>query len=98
LTIKFVVDIVFYISRQSRIDTEGAMHHIIVRGIERRKIFNDVQDRYDFIDNLGLILTQPKHNTICPLKIPTTAWCMEKQQLAIRNINEMRHQLWGISG
>ncbi len=46
--------------RQSRIDTEGALHHIIARGIERRKIFNDDQDRYDFIDNLGLILEQTK--------------------------------------
>ena len=57
---KFVVDIVFYMTRQSRIDTEGALHHIIARGIERRKIFNDDQDRYDFIDNLGLILEQTK--------------------------------------
>jgi len=46
--------------RQSRIDTEGALHHIIERGIERRKIFNDDQDRYDFVDNLGLILEQTK--------------------------------------
>jgi putative transposase len=44
--------------RQSRIDTTGALHHIIARGIERRKIFEDDQDRYDFIKNLGLILEQ----------------------------------------
>jgi REP element-mobilizing transposase RayT len=46
--------------RQSRIDTAGALHHIIARGIERRTIFNDDQDRYDFIKNLGLILEQTK--------------------------------------
>ena len=46
--------------RQSRIDTEGALHHIIARGIERRKIFDDDQDRYGFLDNLGLILEQTK--------------------------------------
>ncbi len=44
--------------RQSRIDTTGALHHIIARGIERRKIFEDDQDRYDFLKNLGLILEQ----------------------------------------
>ncbi len=44
--------------RQSRIDTTGALHHIIARGIERRKIFEDDQDRYDFMKNLGLILKQ----------------------------------------
>jgi len=40
--------------RQSRLDAPGALHHIIVRGIERRKIFSDDRDRYDFIDRLGL--------------------------------------------
>lgn len=44
--------------RQSRIDTTGALHHIIARGIERRKIFQDEQDRYGFLTNLGLILEQ----------------------------------------
>ena len=44
--------------RQSRIDTTGALHHIIARGIERRSIFEDDQDRHDFLKNLGLILEQ----------------------------------------
>ena len=44
--------------RQSRIDAPGALHHIIVRGIERRKIFIDDQDRHDFIDRLENILEQ----------------------------------------
>ncbi|HDZ91141.1 MAG TPA: hypothetical protein ENH37_10780 [Deltaproteobacteria bacterium] len=41
--------------RQSRIDAPGALHHIIARGIHRRKIFDD-QDRHDFVENPGLIL------------------------------------------
>ncbi|MFZ5569934.1 MAG: transposase [Thermodesulfobacteriota bacterium] len=44
--------------RKSRIDATGALHHIIARGIERRNIFEDDQDRYNFINNLGLILEQ----------------------------------------
>ena len=43
---------------QSRIDTRGALHHIIARGIERRDIFEDDQDRCDFLKNPGLILEQ----------------------------------------
>jgi len=31
--------------RKARIDAPGALHHIIVRGIERRKIFYDDNDR-----------------------------------------------------
>lgn len=42
--------------RQSRLDAPGALHHIIVRGINRRKIFDDEQDRYEFIERLGRIL------------------------------------------
>ncbi|BBO72202.1 transposase [Desulfosarcina alkanivorans] len=44
--------------RQARIDTPGALHHIIARGIERRKIFNDDEDRDAFIERLGTILDQ----------------------------------------
>ena len=46
--------------RQARIDAPGALHHIIVRGIERRKIFRDDQDRLDFVDRLGDILPDTK--------------------------------------
>lgn len=49
--------------RKSRIDTPGALHHIIARGIERRKIFEDDQDRHNFIKNFGLILEQTE--TVC---------------------------------
>jgi len=44
--------------RQSRIDLTGALYHIIARGIERRKLFDEDQDRYDFLKHLGLILEQ----------------------------------------
>ena len=43
--------------RKARIDAPGALHHIIVRGIERRRIFSDDQDRDNFIERLGDILT-----------------------------------------
>ena len=49
--------------RQARIDAPGALHHIIVRGIERRKIFNDDKDRYDFLWRLGDVLE--KTRTAC---------------------------------
>jgi REP element-mobilizing transposase RayT len=42
--------------RKARLDAPGALHHIIARGIERRKIFRDDADRGDFLDRLGGIL------------------------------------------
>jgi putative transposase len=46
--------------RQSRIDAPGALHHIICRGIERRRIFQDDQDRDNFIQRLDGILSETK--------------------------------------
>lgn len=42
--------------RKARIDAPGALHHIIVRGIEKKPIFRDRIDRYNFLDRLGDIL------------------------------------------
>lgn len=42
--------------RQSRLDAPGALHHIIVRGIERQKIFRDDADRDNFLERLGSVL------------------------------------------
>ena len=44
--------------RQARIDAPGALHHVIARGIERRKIFYDDKDRDDFLKRLGTILAE----------------------------------------
>ena len=44
--------------RQSRIDPLGALHHIIIRGIERRVIFRGDEDRESFLDRLGGILLE----------------------------------------
>ena len=44
--------------RKSRIDAPGALHHIIARGIERRRIFEVDADRNNFLGRLGDILTE----------------------------------------
>jgi REP element-mobilizing transposase RayT/DNA-binding CsgD family transcriptional regulator len=42
--------------RKARIDAPGALHHIIVRGIEKKAIFRNVVDRKDFLKRLRAIL------------------------------------------
>ena len=49
--------------RQSRLDTPGALHHIIARGNERQKIFEDKKDCKEFLIRLGDILSGTE--TIC---------------------------------
>ena len=44
--------------RKARIDAPGAFHHIICRGIERRKIFYDNADRDNFLERLENILIE----------------------------------------
>ncbi len=39
--------------RQARLDVPGALHHIMVRGNDRTKIFRDDQDRVKFLNRLG---------------------------------------------
>jgi putative transposase len=49
--------------RQARLDAAGILHHVIIRGIERRNIFSDDNDRRDFLDRCGLIF--PQTRTAC---------------------------------
>jgi putative transposase len=44
--------------RQARIDAPGGLHHIVVRGIERREIFEDDKDREDFLGRLSGLLQE----------------------------------------
>lgn len=39
--------------RRARLDAPGTLHHVMVRGIERRRIVNDVSDRKNFVERLG---------------------------------------------
>lgn len=49
--------------RLARLDAPGVLHHVIIRGIERRKIFKDNRDRNNFLDRLQILL--PKTNMSC---------------------------------
>ncbi len=49
--------------RKSRTDAPGALHHIIIRGIERKKIFRSDYDRSDFVGRLAELV--PETQTEC---------------------------------
>ena len=44
--------------RRARIDATGALHHIVMRGIERKALFKDDTDREDFIERLSNLLQE----------------------------------------
>ena len=44
--------------RRARIDAPGALHHIVIRGIERKAVFKDDTDREDFIERHSSLLQE----------------------------------------
>ena len=46
--------------RKARIDAPGAVQHIIVRGIERKKIFRNDADRSNFLARLSTIVSETR--------------------------------------
>jgi len=47
-------------ARQPRLDAPGSLHHVIVRGIEKRKIFEDDKDREDFLRRFGRVVIEER--------------------------------------
>jgi len=46
--------------RQARLDAPGTLHHVIIRGIEKRSIVNDQIDRESFVSRMGKLSIETK--------------------------------------
>lgn len=44
--------------RQARLDAPGTLHHVIIRGIEKRRIFDDDEDKHGFLSRLDGLVTE----------------------------------------
>ena len=49
--------------RLARLDAPGVLHHVIIRGIERKKIFRDSTDHDDLLARFEDLI--PKTNISC---------------------------------
>ncbi len=49
--------------RLAGLDARGVLHHIIIRGIERKKIFSDTSDQKNFVVRLARLV--PETQTFC---------------------------------
>jgi len=72
--------------RRARLDAPGTLHHVMVRGIERRRIVNDVVDRKNFVKRLG--------NLSVDTKTPIYAWAIMTNHAHIL----LRSSEMGLSG
>jgi REP element-mobilizing transposase RayT len=59
--------------RKARIDAPGALHHIIIRGIERRRTVSEDVDRDNFVERLGDILCDTQTSCFAWALIPIHA-------------------------
>jgi REP element-mobilizing transposase RayT len=59
--------------RKARIDASGAFHHVIVRGIERGKIFRSDYDRQNFVNRLGELIPETQTDCFAWALIPNHA-------------------------
>jgi putative transposase len=48
------------VPRQARLDAPGTLHHVILRGIEKRRIVDDDKDRQNFVKRLGDLAEETK--------------------------------------
>ena len=54
--------------RQPRLDAPGTLHHVIIRGIEKRPIVTDAEDQQQFVSRLGQLALE--------LHMPIYAWTL----------------------
>jgi putative transposase len=54
--------------RQARLDSPGTLHHVMIRGIEKRRIVDDDIDRKDFVRRLGALAEETR--------TPIYAWAL----------------------
>lgn len=59
--------------RQARLDYPGALHHVVVRGIDRKKIFLNDSDKEDLLERLAFLI--PESQMTC------YAWCLLPSQI-----------------
>ncbi len=52
--------------RRARLDVPRALHHIMVRGINKSSIFEDDQDRIKFLERLGENIIEAKCSVYAP--------------------------------
>ena len=57
--------------RGPRLDAPGTLHHVMVRGIERRAIFRDDRDRADFLRRLAALAAGGALTVYAWARLPT---------------------------
>ena len=64
--------------RGPRLDAEGALYHVIARGVERRPIFRDDTDRSSFLVRLERLVLEEGVSLFAYVLLDNTfTWCSD---------------------
>jgi hypothetical protein len=63
--------------RQARLDAAGTLHHIILRGIEKRVIFDADLDRETFVNRMGQLALETKTKIYAWSLLNRAIYCCE---------------------
>jgi hypothetical protein len=74
--------------RQARLDAPSVLHHIMIRGIERRKIFRDKKDREDFLERLAKFLLETKTACYAWVFIPNHPFSVQNRNCFAGHVDE----------
>jgi len=77
--------------RKARIDAPGALHHIICRGIERRRIYRDDSDRQDFLNRLGPIIRETRTTCYAWALLPNNFHLNPLRAKMVPSMDELDH-------
>jgi putative transposase len=64
--------------RTARLDAPRRLHHVMVRGIERRHMVDEDQEGRDFVSRMGTVVVEGA-SSIC-------AWALMTNHMAIRKL------------
>ena len=76
--------------RKARIDAPGALHYIIIRGIERKAIFKESADRKNFTERLDRII--PETQTRC------YGWALMTNHVHLKRADEQMEEKYRLQG
>jgi putative transposase len=71
--------------RQARLDTPGTLHHVIIRGIEKRPIVDDGKDKKEFVVRMGTLSTEEKTTMYAWMLMANHAFCCAAASLGYPN-------------
>ena len=75
--------------RLARLDAPGILHHVMGRGIERKKIFINDTDRNDFIDRLAALAEEGAMDVYAWVLMPNHLLCKTRTRAVSSSIRKI---------